>query len=31
MGTATGKLVSEIISNKKLSMSLDMFQPDRRF
>ena len=31
MGTATGKLVSEIISNKKLSMPLDMFQPDRRF
>ncbi|MGZ0016183.1 NAD(P)/FAD-dependent oxidoreductase [Yeosuana sp. AK3] len=31
MGPATGKLVSEIISNKKTSMNLDMFQPDRRF
>jgi len=31
MGTATGKLVSEIISNKKTSMNLDMFQPDRKF
>ncbi|MFH4963381.1 FAD-dependent oxidoreductase [Gaetbulibacter sp. M235] len=31
MGSATGKLVSEIISNKKLSMNLDMFQPDRKF
>lgn len=31
MGPATGKLVAEIISNKKTSMSLDMFHPDRRF
>ena len=31
MGPATGKLVSEIISSKKLSMSLNMFHPDRRF
>ena len=31
MGPATGKLVSEIISNKKPSISLDMFHPDRRF
>lgn len=31
MGPATGKLVSEIISNKKPSMDLGMFQPDRRF
>ena len=31
MGPATGKLVSEIISNKKTSMNLDMFQPDRKF
>ena len=31
MGPATGKLVSEIISVKKISMSLDMFHPDRRF
>ena len=31
MGPATGKLVSEIISNKKPSISLDMFHPDRVF
>jgi len=31
MGPATGKLVAEIISNKKTSMNLDMFHPDRRF
>ena len=31
MGPATGKLVSEIISNKKTSLSLKMFHPDRRF
>ena len=31
MGPATGKLVSEIISNKKPAISLDMFHPDRRF
>jgi D-amino-acid dehydrogenase len=31
MGSATGKLVSEIISDKKLSMNLDMFHPDRKF
>ncbi|MCF8273689.1 MAG: FAD-dependent oxidoreductase [Flavobacteriaceae bacterium] len=31
MGPATGKLVSEIISNKKLSMNLDSFHPDRTF
>ncbi|GGK21556.1 D-amino acid dehydrogenase [Yeosuana aromativorans] len=31
MGPATGKLVSEIISNKKTSISLDMFHPDRIF
>lgn len=31
MGPATGKLVSEIISDKKTSMKLDMFHPDRGF
>jgi D-amino-acid dehydrogenase len=31
MGSATGKLVSEIISNKKMSMNLEMFHPDRTF
>ncbi|MCB0457112.1 MAG: FAD-dependent oxidoreductase [Flavobacteriaceae bacterium] len=31
MGPATGKLVSEVISGKKLSMNIDAFHPDRRF
>lgn len=31
MGTATGLLVSEIISNKKPTLPLDAFQPDRAF
>ncbi|WP_282085355.1 NAD(P)/FAD-dependent oxidoreductase [Aquimarina algiphila] len=31
MGTATGKLVSEIISNKKTSLNIDAYHPDRRF
>jgi D-amino-acid dehydrogenase len=31
MGPATGKLVSEIISEKKTSLLLDPFHPDRRF
>ncbi|RNC87710.1 MAG: FAD-dependent oxidoreductase [Winogradskyella sp.] len=31
MGPATGKLVSEIINNEKKSMSLDAFNPQRRF
>ena len=31
MATATGKLVSEIISNKKLSLNINPFHPDRRF
>ena len=31
MGTATGKLVSEIISEQKLSMNINIFSPDRRF
>jgi D-amino-acid dehydrogenase len=31
MGTATGKLVSEIVSNKKPSLDLNPFHPDRRF
>lgn len=31
MGTATGKLVSEIISEGKLSMSINSFHPDRKF
>lgn len=31
MGTATGKLVSEIISEKKSTLDLDPFNPDRKF
>ncbi|NNK28874.1 MAG: FAD-binding oxidoreductase, partial [Flavobacteriaceae bacterium] len=31
MGTATGKLVSELISEHKPSLSLDGFHPDRKF
>ncbi len=31
LGPATGKVVSEIISDKKLSISLDPFHPDRTF
>jgi len=31
LGPATGKLVSEIISEKKTSLLLDPFHPDRRF
>jgi len=31
MGTATGKLVSEIIDNTKTSMKIDIFNPDRKF
>ena len=31
MGTATGKLVSELISNQKLSMNISLFNPDRKF
>ncbi|NNC70837.1 MAG: FAD-dependent oxidoreductase [Flavobacteriaceae bacterium] len=31
MATATGKLVSEVISNKKLSLNLEPFSPDRTF
>jgi D-amino-acid dehydrogenase len=31
MGTATGKLVAEIISKKKPSLELASFNPDRRF
>ncbi|WP_108804942.1 FAD-binding oxidoreductase [Aquimarina sp. Aq107] len=31
MGPATGKLVSEIISDKKPSLNLNVFHPDRRF
>ncbi len=31
MATATGKLVSEIISDKKLSLDINPFNPDRRF
>lgn len=31
MGPGTGKLVSEIIAKKKLSMDLQMFNPDRKF
>jgi len=30
-GPATGKLVSELISGKKLSMDLTPFNPNRRF
>ena len=31
MSTATGKLVSEIISTKKPSLNLEFFNPDRKF
>ncbi|MHA7058780.1 NAD(P)/FAD-dependent oxidoreductase [Aquimarina sp. M1] len=31
MGPATGKLVSEIISDKKPSLNLEVYHPDRRF
>lgn len=31
MGTATGKLVSEIISDKKTSLDIDIYNPNRRF
>jgi len=31
MATATGKLVSEIISEQKLSLDINPFNPDRRF
>ncbi|MBQ4820906.1 FAD-dependent oxidoreductase [Aquimarina sp. MMG016] len=31
MGPATGKLVSEIISDKKTSLDLDVYHPDRKF
>ena len=31
LGPATGKLVSEIISDKKTSLNLNSFSPDRRF
>lgn len=31
LGPATGKLVSEIISDKKTSLNLDAFHPDRTF
>jgi D-amino-acid dehydrogenase len=31
MGTATGLLVSQIISNKKTSLDLNPFHPDRKF
>ena len=31
MGTATGKLVSEIISEQKPSLELDNYHPDRKF
>ncbi|MEK6155050.1 FAD-dependent oxidoreductase [Flavobacteriaceae bacterium 3-367] len=31
LGPATGKLVSEIISGKKLSMNINGFHPERRF
>lgn len=31
MSTATGKLVSEIISDKKLSIDISNFHPDRKF
>ncbi len=30
-GPATGKLISEIITDKKLSVKIDSFSPDRRF
>lgn len=31
MGTATGKLVSEIVSDKKTTLDLSPFHPDRKF
>ena len=31
LGPATGKLVSEIISGKKISLDLNPFHPDRKF
>ncbi len=31
MGPSTGKLVSEIISDKKSSLDLDIYHPDRKF
>ncbi len=31
LGPATGKLITEIISDQKLSMNIDGFHPDRRF
>lgn len=31
MGPATGKLISEVILDKKLSMNLEAFHPDRKF
>ncbi|MCK0115286.1 NAD(P)/FAD-dependent oxidoreductase [Gelidibacter sp. F63206] len=31
MGSATGKLVSEVISNKSTSLNIDAFNPDRKF
>jgi len=31
LGPATGKLVSENISDKKTSLEIDSFHPDRRF
>jgi D-amino-acid dehydrogenase len=31
LGPATGKLISEVISNKKPSMNIDGFNPGRRF
>ncbi|AZQ58647.1 FAD-dependent oxidoreductase [Maribacter sp. MJ134] len=31
LGPATGKLISEIIDEQKLSMSIDAFAPDRKF
>jgi D-amino-acid dehydrogenase len=31
MGTATGLLVSEIIANKKTTLDLNPFHPDRKF
>ena len=31
MATATGKLVSEVISKKNMSLNLEAFSPDRKF
>ncbi|MGJ8685815.1 MAG: NAD(P)/FAD-dependent oxidoreductase, partial [Nonlabens sp.] len=31
LGPATGKLISEIIDERKVSMNIDAFSPDRRF